>query len=72
MSRDKNSLNPFQSLFRQKIDDDKYQHDIKLDKELDVFSIKLIKVVGIVGIILGIAILIAFWVWVIRWLYQVW
>jgi hypothetical protein len=44
----------------------------KTDDELNQFSIKLIKVVGVVGTVLGLVILIAFWVWVIHWLYQVW
>ena len=58
------------SLFRKKIDDKKYEHDDELNKELDSFSIKLIKVVGVFGVIIGLAILIAFWVWVIKWLYS--
>jgi hypothetical protein len=64
--------NPISSLFRKKIDDQNYEHDASLNRDLDTFSIKLIKVVGVVGIILGLLILIAFWIWVIRWLYQVW
>ncbi len=64
--------NPISSLFRKRIDDQNYEHDASLNRDLDTFSIKLIKVVGVVGIILGLLILIAFWVWVIRWLYQVW
>jgi hypothetical protein len=64
--------NPISSLFRKKIDDQNYEHDASLNRDLDTFSIKLIKVVGVVGIILGLLILIAFWVWVIRWLYQIW
>jgi hypothetical protein len=43
-----------------------------LQKDLDRFGMKIIKTVGVVGVILGLLILIAFWVWVIRWLYQVW
>lgn len=64
--------NPISSLFRKKIDDKNYEHDASLNRDLDSFGIKLIKIVGAVGIILGLLILIAFWVWVIRWLYQVW
>jgi hypothetical protein len=64
--------NPISSLFRKKIDDKNYEHDAGLNRDLDTFGIKLIKIVGAVGIILGLLILIAFWVWVIRWLYQVW
>lgn len=67
-----NSDDSHKSDFRREIDDQKYENDSRINKELDNFSIKLIKVVGVVGIILGLLILIAFWVWVIRWLYQVW
>ena len=70
--KSKRARKPILSLFRRKIDDQKYEHDSKLDRELDKYGIKLIKVVGIAGIVIGIGILIAFWVWVIRWLYQVW
>jgi hypothetical protein len=64
--------NSISSLFEKKIDDQNYEHDTRLNRDLDSFGIKLIKIVGAVGIILGLLILIAFWVWVIRWLYQVW
>jgi hypothetical protein len=64
--------NPISSLFRKKNDDKNYEHNAGLNRDLDSFGIKLIKVVGVVGIILGLLILIAFWVWVIRWLYQIW
>jgi hypothetical protein len=67
-----NSDDSHKSDFRREIDDQKYENDSRINKELDNFSVKLIKVVGVVGIILGLLILIAFWVWVIRWLYQVW
>lgn len=60
------------SAFRRKIDDKNYEHDASLNRDLDTFGIKLIKVVGIAGIVIGVAILVAFWVWVIRWLYKVW
>ena len=60
------------SLLRRKVDDINYSHDAELNRNLDSFGVKLIKVVGIVGAILGCLILIAFWVWVIRWLYKVW
>jgi hypothetical protein len=62
----------FSSIFKRKIDDKNYEHDASLNRELDSFGLKLIKVVGFTGVIIGLAILIAFWVWVIRWLYQVW
>ena len=68
----KTKKKPILSLFRRKIEDKNYEHDAKLNRNLDSFGIKLIKAVGLVGIILGLLILIAFWVWVIRWLYKVW
>ena len=70
--KEKPKKNPILSLFRRKIEDKNYEHDAALNRNLDSFGIKLIKVVGLVGIILGLLILIAFWVWVIRWLYKVW
>jgi hypothetical protein len=68
----KKARKPILSLFRRKIDDQNYEHDANLNRDLDSYGIKLIKIVGGAGIVIGIAILIAFWVWVIRWLYQVW
>jgi hypothetical protein len=68
----KPNTKPFLSLFRKKIDDQNYEHNSLLNRDLDSFGLKLIKIVGVAGIIIGITILIAFWVWVIRWLYQVW
>jgi hypothetical protein len=68
----KPNTKPFLSLFRKKIDDQNYEHNALLNRDLDSFGLKLIKIVGVAGIIIGITILIAFWVWVIRWLYQVW
>ncbi|MEY4604907.1 MAG: hypothetical protein RIT43_2199 [Bacteroidota bacterium] len=66
MSTEKKTFN------RKRIDDESYGHDAELQKDLDRFGMKIIKTVGVVGVILGLLILIAFWVWVIRWLYQVW
>jgi len=63
---------PIFSLFRRKIDDQNYEHNASLNRNLDSYGIILIKVVGVAGIVIGIAILVAFWIWVIRWLYQVW
>lgn len=63
---------PIFSLFRRKIEDKNYEHDATLNRDLDSFGIKLIKAVGAVGVVLGLLIVIAFWIWVIRWLYQVW
>ena len=59
------------SLFRSKIDDQTYEHDANLNRDLDRFSIKLIKVVGVFGVLAGIIILVAFWYWVIKMLYKV-
>lgn len=68
----KKARQPILSIFRRKIDDQNYEHDASLNRDLDSYGIKLIKIVGVAGIVIGIAILVAFWVWVIRWLYQVW
>jgi len=46
------------------------EHEEKLQKSLDVFGFKLIKVIGVFGAIIGIIILIAFWFWVILWFYS--
>lgn len=62
---------PILSLFRRKIADKNYEHDATLNRDLDSYSIKLIKVVGVAGIIIGIAILVAFWYWVIKMLYKI-
>lgn len=62
---------PVLSLFRRKIADKKIEHDAQLDRDLNDYSIKLIKVVGVAGIIIGIAILVAFWYWVIKLLYKI-
>lgn len=59
------------SLFRRKIADKNYEHNATLNRDLDSYSIKLIKVVGVAGIIIGIAILVAFWYWVIKMLYKI-
>ena len=72
MSPEKKTKNPILSLFRRKIEDKNYEHDATLNRDLDSFGFKLIKVVGASGLVIGIVILVAFWVWVIRWLYQVW
>ena len=49
----------------------KKEHNVKLDKSLDTYSIWLIKVVGVVGVILGLAILGSFWFWVMKMLFKV-
>lgn len=58
-------------LLKEKIEGEQLQHTADLNKNLDIFSIKLIKVVGVVGSIIGIAILVAFWYWVIKMLYKI-
>ena len=58
-------------LLKEKIEGEQLQHTADLNKNLDIFSIKLIKVVGVVGTIIGIAILVAFWYWVIKMLYKI-
>ena len=72
MYSDKKMKNPILSLFRRKIEDKNFDHDAKLNRDLDSFGFKLIKIVGGAALILGLVILVAFWIWVIRWLYQVW
>ena len=72
MSPEKKQKNPILSLFRRKIEDNNFDHDATLNRDLDSFGFKLIKIVGGAALIIGLGILIAFWVWVIRWLYQVW
>ena len=58
-------------LLKEKIEGEQLQHTADLNKNLDIFSIKLIKVVGVVGTIIGIAILVAFWYWVMKMLYKI-
>ncbi len=58
-------------LLKEKIEGEQLQHTSDLNKNLDIFSIKLIKVVGVVSTIIGIAILVAFWYWVIKMLYKI-
>lgn len=41
------------------------------ENKLNEFSILLIKIVGFFGILLGMAILVAFWYWVIKMLYKI-
>ena len=44
----------------------KKENDIRLQKSLDNYSGWLIKVVGIVGVIMGFIIIGAFWYWVLK------
>lgn len=46
-------------------------HDRKINNNLDFFSVKLIKVVGIIAAAIGLIILGAFWYWVIKMLFKV-
>jgi len=72
MIPEKKPKNPILSLFRRKIEDKNFDHDATLNRDLDSFGFKLIKIVGVAALIIGLVILVAFWIWVIRWLYQVW
>ena len=72
MIPEKKNKNPILSLFRRKIEDKNFYHDATLNRDLDSFGFKLIKIVGGAALIIGLVILVAFWIWVIRWLYQVW
>lgn len=49
----------------------KKENDVKLEKSLDKYAYWLIKVIGVVGIIMGLAILGAFWYWVIKMLFKI-
>lgn len=42
------------------------EYNLKLNIELDNFGVKLIKVIGIVGLIIGFVVLIVFYVWVVK------
>jgi len=57
--------------FRPKTNKQNKEHNDGLNRDLDRFSVKLIKVVGIFGLLVGIVILGAFWYWVIKMLYKV-
>ena len=46
-------------------------HDRKTNQDLDFFSVKLIKVVGIIAVAIGLFILGAFWYWVIKMLFKI-
>lgn len=59
------------NFFRKKEATKTMQQDAALNRELDRYSVRLIKLVGIFGIALGIVILVAFWVWVIKMLYKI-
>jgi len=46
-------------------------HDRKINQDLDFFSVKLIKVVGIIAVAIGLVIIGALWYWVIMMLYKI-
>lgn len=46
-------------------------HERRLQRDLDLFGVKLIKVVGVAGVTLGMVILIAFWYWVLNKLFSI-
>lgn len=54
---------------REKRTDLKESYDQKLDQELDYFGVKLIKAIGIVGVIIGVIIIVLFWIWIFKKLY---
>ena len=41
----------------------------KINFELDFFSVKLIKIIVNVAMVIGISIITAFWIWVFKWLF---
>lgn len=46
-------------------------HEFEMQRSLDRYSVKLIKVIGVVGVALGLVILIAFWYWVMGKLFSI-
>lgn len=46
-------------------------NNLKLNSELDKFGIKLIKIIGVFGLIAGIVILFAFLIWAVIKLYDI-
>jgi hypothetical protein len=46
-------------------------HHTHLQQSLDRYGVMLIKVVGVVGVIIGLVILIAFWYWLLRKLFTI-
>jgi len=46
------------------------ENNLKLNTELDNYGIKLIKVIGVFGLIAGIVILLALFIWAITKLYK--
>lgn len=42
------------------------ENNLKLNVELDKYGVKLIKVIGIVGVIIGIVVLAVFYFWVVK------
>lgn len=72
MSLENNDTGESNFYFRWKIDDNHYQYKFIINQDLVKFHIKLIKAIGLAATIIGIGILIALWIWIIRWLYQVW
>jgi hypothetical protein len=45
------------------------KHNRKINFDLDFFSVKLIKIIGYFAMVIGISIIIAFWIWVLKWLF---
>ena len=55
---------------REKRNHQQESHDQKLDQQLDLFGVKLIKVIGVIGAIIGVVIIVAFWIWIFKWMYD--
>jgi hypothetical protein len=46
--------------------DKKKEHKDEIQQSLDRFSVRLIKVVGVVGVVMGLIILGVFWFWLLK------
>lgn len=46
------------------------EHNAALEKSLNTFSLKLIKVFGVIMAIMGLCIIGAFWYWIFRYLFR--
>ncbi|MDI1315762.1 hypothetical protein [Flavobacterium sp.] len=50
--------------------DDKEKNDAQIQRELDNYGVKLIKIIGVVGVVIGVAILAFFWSFLINKLFK--
>lgn len=46
-------------------------HEQRMQRDLDLYVVKLIKVIGVVGVALGLTILVAFWYWLLDKLFTI-